>query len=112
MIYTSSYLYGDGLEKTMSISGDRGKMFDYNGSYYSKLAPKKEFFDYVFKDLNIINKKEVLLIGDSLTSDIIGGINYGIDTVWFNPNNLESDIKPTYIIKKLDEIENVLGLGE
>ena len=56
MIYTSSYLYGDGLEKTMSISGDRGKMFDYNGSYYSKLAPKKEFFDVWRNNIGKVSK--------------------------------------------------------
>ena len=41
--------------------------------------PKKEFFDYVFNNIEY-NKDEVLLLGDSLTADIIGGINYGIDT--------------------------------
>ena len=101
-------------QKTRIDKSRIGKYFNhiYISDEIGYQKPKKEFFDYVFKDLNITNKKEVLLIGDSLTSDIIGGINYGIDTVWFNPNNLESDIKPIYIIKKLDEIENVLGLGE
>ena len=71
--------------------------------------PKVEFFDYVFKDLNIKDKKEVLLIGDSLTSDISGGIQYGIDTVWFNPKKIDSLVKPTYIINNLKELLNILS---
>ena len=71
--------------------------------------PKVEFFDYVVKDLNIKDKKEVLLIGDSLTSDISGGIQYGIDTVWFNPKKLDSLVKPTYIINNLKELLNILS---
>ena len=62
--------------------------------------PKKEFFDYVFNNIEY-NKDEVLLLGDSLTADIIGGINYGIDTCWYNPNHLRSNLKITYVIDDL-----------
>ena len=65
--------------------------------------PSIEFFDYVLNDLNIINKEEVVIIGDSLTSDIQGGINSNIDTVWYNPKRLKSDINYTYEIKSYDE---------
>ena len=43
-------------------------------------------------------KYEVLMVGDSLTSDIQGGINAGIDTCWYNPNEYinNTNIKPTY----------------
>ena len=72
--------------------------------------PAKEFFDYCFDKLNHPNKEAVILIGDSLSADIIGGLNYEIDCVWFNKNGdeLPEDIKPTYIIDKLKEIENIL----
>ena len=59
-----------------------------------------EFFDYVFNNIEY-NKDEVLLLGDSLTADIIGGINYGIDTCWYNPNHLSSNLKITYVIDDL-----------
>ena len=65
--------------------------------------PSIEFFDYVLKDLNIENKEEILIIGDSLTSDIQGGINSNIDTMWYNPKGLISDINYTYEIKSYDE---------
>ena len=65
--------------------------------------PNVEFFDYVLKDLQITNKEEVLIIGDSLTSDIQGGINSNIDTMWYNPKGLKSNIKYTYKISKYED---------
>lgn len=47
--------------------------------------PARGFFDIAFARMGQPGRREVLLIGDSLTSDIKGGINYGIDTCWFNP---------------------------
>lgn len=71
--------------------------------------PEKEFFDYVINDLNIKDLKEVLLIGDSIEADIIGGINYGIDTVWYNYKDKTTDVKPKYIIKDLRELISILN---
>lgn len=87
-----------------------GKFFDkvYISEQIGYQKPKKEFFDYVFKDLNIKSKDEVLLIGDSITSDILGGINYQIDTVWYNPKHEDSKIKAKYVIKDLMDLLNIL----
>jgi len=65
--------------------------------------PQKEIFDLAFDMMGNPAKDEVLIIGDSLSSDIAGGNNYGIDTCWFNPNSkdLESNHNPTYEIKQL-----------
>lgn len=72
--------------------------------------PAKEFFDYCFEKLGNPPKEDVILIGDSLSADIIGGLNYGIDSVWFNKNGdeLPENIKPTYIVKRLKDIEKIL----
>ena len=72
--------------------------------------PAKEFFDYCFEKLKQPEKEDVILIGDSLSADIIGGLNYGIDCIWFNKNNdkISEDIKPTYIVDKLCDIEKIL----
>lgn len=72
--------------------------------------PDPLFFDLVFSELNIENKREALIIGDSLSSDIAGGCNYGIDTCWFNPENKNSraDCKPTYEIHALSEFPEIL----
>lgn len=72
--------------------------------------PAKEFFDYCFDKLSHPNKENVILIGDSLSADIIGGLNYGIDCIWFNKNGdkLPKSIEPTYIVDRLKDIEKIL----
>lgn len=71
--------------------------------------PKKEFFDAVFEQLQI-PVSQALVIGDSLTSDISGGIWYGIDTCWFNPKGAANTMPqaPTYEIKQLNELLSIL----
>jgi len=73
--------------------------------------PKLEFFDHVFQKLSHVDKAKTLIIGDSLTSDIQGGVNAGIDTCWYNPhakkNNI--DVQPTYEIRKLEELGRILN---
>ncbi|MDU4473405.1 MAG: HAD hydrolase-like protein, partial [Clostridium perfringens] len=62
------------------------------------------------KHMNFSDKSKVLMVGDSLTSDIQGGINFGIDTCWYNPNKIknETSIKPTYEISSFDELKSLL----
>ena len=52
----------------------------------------------------------MLLIGDSLTTDILGGMKNGIDTCWFNPNDvpLPEEYKPTMTLNKLLELKRKL----
>lgn len=75
---------------------------------YSK--PHTGIFDYAFNKLNITDKSKVLMVGDSLTSDIQGGINYGIDTCWFNPKNKTnvSAINPIYEIQRLVDLLRII----
>ncbi len=73
--------------------------------------PSQEIFDFAFSRLQIMDKSKVLIVGDSLTSDIQGGINYGIDTCWFNRHRKKNDsgIQPTYEISELTELIKVLN---
>lgn len=72
--------------------------------------PNPKIFEYTLKTLNFFDKSKVLMIGDSLTSDIQGGVNFGIDTCWYNPNKKlnETSIKPTYEISSFSELKNLL----
>ena len=72
--------------------------------------PNKEYFDYVFEKLGITDKSQVLIIGDSLTSDMKGGFVAGIDTCWFNPSHKpnNSGISVTYEIDDLGRIRDIL----
>ena len=72
--------------------------------------PDKRFFEGCFSYIEGIIPEEAIIIGDSLTADIIGGINAGMKTCWFNPFGVEltSDVSPDYIISSLKEIMNIL----
>lgn len=73
--------------------------------------PKLRFFDAAFARLDYPAKSDVLIIGDSLSSDIQGGVDYGIDTCWYNPAGepRPSDLPITYEIGHLRELLEVLG---
>ena len=62
--------------------------------------PHIEFFNYVFDRIPTKNPDEVIIIGDSLTSDIAGGICAGIHTCWYHPSNEEnhSGVKPEFTV--------------
>jgi len=68
--------------------------------------PQAAFFDAAFARLGQPAKSDVLIIGDSLTSDIQGGMDYGIDTCWYNPTNelLPDHLKVTYEIRHLRDL--------
>jgi len=74
--------------------------------------PSTKFFDYAFEHIRDFKKDETLMVGDSLTSDIKGGMDSGIDTCWYNPNDLEpiDKIKSTYVIKELSELKEITGM--
>ncbi|MBO5927043.1 MAG: YjjG family noncanonical pyrimidine nucleotidase [Clostridia bacterium] len=72
--------------------------------------PDVAFFKNASIKAGVDFSKNTIIIGDSLTSDIKGGINYGIDTLWINVKNEENPYgdKITYIINRLEEIPCLL----
>ena len=72
--------------------------------------PQAAFFDAAFAQTGRPAKRDVLIIGDSLTSDIRGGVDYGIDTCWYNPKAeaRPSDLPITYEIRHLHELLKLL----
>lgn len=75
--------------------------------------PHKEFFEVCFERISQkyprFEKNKVIIIGDSLSSDILGGINAGISTCYFNPRNKDTKgMKVTYQIRTLEEIFEVV----
>jgi 2-haloacid dehalogenase len=85
-------------------------IFDSQSIGYQK--PLKEFFDYVMGHIRDFNKKEALIIGDSLSTDIKGGIISGIDTCWINRHSREraADIPSTYMVASLAELYDICTL--
>ena len=72
--------------------------------------PSKEFFEPVMKEIGDIPKSDVLVIGDSLTSDIRGGNNAGFRTCWYNPKgrNCDQDVTINHEIHELKELYRIL----
>jgi len=98
--------------KKLKMSG-LDKIFDYVfiSDVVGTEKPNSGFFDAVFSGVGIEDKSEVLIIGDSLTGDIKGGNNYGIDSCWYNPSHSENktEILPDYIISDIHEIGMIIG---
>ena len=98
-----SRLRGSGLHphfQGVFVSADTG---------YQK--PHKGFFDHVFARIPDFSADHTLIIGDSLTADIVGGHRAGIDTCWFNPAGKanHTDVVPTYEIRHYDELRAIVG---
>ncbi|HYM93677.1 MAG TPA: YjjG family noncanonical pyrimidine nucleotidase [Chitinophagaceae bacterium] len=72
----------------------------------NSLKPNKEIFDFALQKTNA-SKKESVMIGDSIEVDIIGAMNAGIDQVFVNHLNITTDIKPTYTVNSLKEMETI-----
>jgi len=71
--------------------------------------PRSEIFSLVFDVYPDADRNGYLMIGDSLTSDVAGGINAGIDTCWYNPHGLDSGGRPvTHEISTLDGLRKVV----
>ena len=71
--------------------------------------PDTEFYEKIGALIPNFDKNDALMIGDSLSADIQGGNNVGIDTVWYNPDHLENNTQaqPTY---EVDSYQALLEL--
>ena len=72
--------------------------------------PYKEFFDIVFDQIGSDNRDDYIIIGDSLTSDIRGGNNAGIRTIWYNKDGKENihGVRVDYMVDKLSDIPAII----
>jgi len=67
--------------------------------------PGREIFDLTFRTLGYPPLSGALMVGDSLASDILGGIDYGIDTCWYHPDDTRTtDLPVTHRVTHLDQI--------
>lgn len=110
------YIVSNGTAKVQEGRiGSSGIKKYMDGIFISQILgankPDKQFFDICFSEIPDFSLSETVIIGDSLSSDIKGGINAGIITVWFNPKGIENDndIKPDYTIKELSEVPGLLS---
>ncbi|HBC4713829.1 TPA: YjjG family noncanonical pyrimidine nucleotidase [Staphylococcus aureus] len=84
------------------------KIFISEETGYQK--PNPEFFNYVFNDIGEDERQHSIIVGDSLTSDILGGINAGIATCWFNFRGFDHNpgIIPDYEINSWKQLNDIV----
>lgn len=97
-------------EKKLRLSG-LGALMD--GIFLSEELgvekPNKAFFDKVFEEIGDIDRDAMLIVGDSLTSDIRGGNNAGIRTCWYNPGH-EVPIEGVHVDYEIADLHEVYDL--
>jgi len=98
----------DGRIKSAGIAPYFEKIFISENMDGNK--PEARFFDQCFREIPGFDRSRAIILGDSLSSDIRGGINAGILTCWYNPQGRKNTgpIKPDYEIRELSEFEALL----
>jgi putative hydrolase of the HAD superfamily len=91
-------LLNAGLEKYFR------KIITSEGS--NSLKPHPEIFEYAFRETRA-EKERSIMIGDSLEVDIQGAMNAGIDQVFVNHLHIETELRPTYTVYSLKELEDI-----
>ena len=105
------YLASNGttwVQKARIAGSGIGKYFDaiFISQEMGANKPALEFFDACFRAIPGFNKEKAMIVGDSLTSDILGGKNAGIATCWYNPKGKprNPDILPDHEIAALADL--------
>lgn len=86
----------------------------FDGVFISEVVgaekPNPLFFERVFNSIGRYDRGEVLIVGDSLTSDMKGGLNAGILTCWYNPKGEEvpEGMALDYVISDLNQVKDIL----
>jgi len=72
--------------------------------------PHRGFFQYAFSVCGQQDKDKVIIVGDSLSADIKGGADFGINTCWYNPEGIEENngLRSDYEIKDLRELPRLI----
>ena len=105
------HLLTNGFEKTqhskLKYSG-LGEFFKeiITSEGSNSLKPNKEIFDFALKKTGAIPDESIML-GDSIEVDVVGAMNAGIDQVFINHQGIVTDIKPTYTVSSLKELEEI-----
>lgn len=111
------YVVTNGVTATqkskLSLSGLLEVMDDvFISETIGHAKPSKIFFEHCLDQLEEKDRNRILIVGDSMTSDILGGIQVGIRTCWYNPQELSCSYtyRADYEISVLQQIYEVLGI--
>ena len=72
--------------------------------------PHPDIFDHALELMGNPPREHVLMVGDNPDSDIVGGINAGLDTCWLNTHRrtAPAGIRPKYEVSSLEDLERLL----
>ena len=71
--------------------------------------PDKAYYEQIMRTFGDDAREKYLMIGDSLSADIAGGVNAGIDTCWYHPAGAEAaQPQPTYTVRGYEELLELL----
>ncbi|KRN23070.1 YjjG family noncanonical pyrimidine nucleotidase [Lacticaseibacillus camelliae] len=110
------YIVSNGIEPVQHARLTKAKLIDYFADIFvsdviGAPKPTVAFFDYVTKRIPHFNARQTLIVGDSLTSDVQGGLNAKIDSVWFNPHLLpnRTTITPVYQLSEFSDLTKIVA---
>ena len=106
------HIITNGFEEVQHIKLQQSNLTQYFGvvitsenAGYKK--PEKGIFEYTLNKIGV-SKDESLMIGDGIETDIAGAIDFGMDSVYFNPNNNTKEVNSTHAVTKLIELIGLL----
>lgn len=109
-------LVTNGVSKTQRGRLDGAPLMEYVSHVFISEEigfhkPQREFFDHVLKTIGA-KREEALVVGDSVSSDILGGKRAGIDTCLYDPldKGYPEEIRPDFVIGSLEELLELPGL--
>jgi len=105
------HLITNGFESVQHNKLSNSKLTEYfeeviTSEKANSLKPNKEIFEFALQ-ITGANTFESIMIGDNIDADIKGAMNAGMDTVFVNHLNIETDVRPTYIVHHLKELEEI-----
>ena len=108
------YIITNGIARTQRRRMDKSGLNVYFDDVFiseeiGAQKPQAAFFEYVEKHIPNWDAESTLVIGDSLTSDIQGAVNYGLDRCWYNPEQLPYTLTQpcTYIVSDFSELKMI-----
>ena len=109
------YIVTNGIEKTQKNRLKKSGLLPFFTEIFvsetvGHQKPKKEYFDYVLSHIKETDKEKIILVGDSLTSDIKGAMNVNLKCTWLNLKGQEipEEYTPDYVIGDVREVREIL----
>lgn len=97
------------MDKLNKIEAQEYVKYAFSAEEAGHMKPHDEFFKTFFDKINSYDTQDMLIIGDELEKDILGGIRNGIDTCWFNPGKIHNNqYKTNYEISELVQLKDIL----